>query len=192
MTPAKRLSWWVIFVGFRLIEVIPAAAAAPAPDVLHIGPAAVLGDEMNVLTIGAGAFDIAREQRGVSAGTSAAGTLELRLGRKFLSAGPLAGVLTNSDGGVYGYGGIYFDVALDSEQRWKFSPFGEAGRYHQGHSKFLGGVFAFQLGGNISYQIAEHSRIGIQVMHISNAFIYRENPGAETALITYGWCFDLP
>jgi len=32
--------------------------------------------------------------------------------------------------------------------------------------------------------------MGLSVAHMSNAFIFHENPGAETALLTYGWCFD--
>ncbi len=143
----------------------------------------LLADEANLFCIGAGAFDPIGE--GYSAGTagvSGVGLLEFRLGRKFLFAGPLVGVLANSDGGVFAYGGFFFDFALGP---LRFEPMLSAGGYRQGESKLLGGVFEIHTGANFAYRFEHGTRVGLEINHISNANIHHRNPGVELVLITF-------
>ena len=179
------------------VSMLASEARAFADDSrFRLGPFALFADQVSFLSVGAGAFDVAREQKALSAGTLAAGDLQLRFGRKLLYCGPLFGILANHRGGLFGYGGAYFDVGLGSANRWHFSPLLTAGGYRQGQSKFLGGRFAFQLGGNLSMELPSGSRVGLTVTHISNAFIYYQNPGAESVLLTYAvpltWRVGLP
>ena len=65
-----------------------------------------------------------------------ASCVELRGGNKLWYFGPPAGVVFNTDGGVYGYGGIYADV------QWGpvvLTPQAGIGAHHQGESAGLGG-----------------------------------------------------
>src|SRR2546423_734282 len=88
----------------------PAFAQLPEAD-LRLGSRVVLlADEQNLLCVGGGVFDLIREgySAGKTTGYSGVGSVEYRLGRKLLFAGPLVGMLANSDGGVFGYGGFFF------------------------------------------------------------------------------------
>ena len=88
-------------------------AKEPEPVTLSIGGLEIFGSGTDLVNFGFGSFDIARERGGrVHAGTSAASQIEYRFEEKLLVAGPLCGLIANGDGGVMGYGGIYFDTAL--------------------------------------------------------------------------------
>ncbi|HET8700437.1 MAG TPA: acyloxyacyl hydrolase [Nitrococcus sp.] len=123
--------------------------------------------------VGAGAFDW---------GGSAAGLAELRLGTNLLHLGSAFGVLANTDGGVYGYGGLYFDLPLG---RFAIIPLGAVGFYHQGSSKDLGGVLEFRGSITAAYALANGSRVGIQLGEISNLGLYSHNPGEGDIFLTY-------
>jgi lipid A 3-O-deacylase len=143
----------------------------------------LLGDDIVRVMLGFGGFDMIREAaRHGSLGPSPAGLVELRGGSKLAFFGPLLGVLANANGGLVGYGGVYLDGALAS---WRLTPFAAAGGYRRGEGKSLGRVFVFHLGGTISYQFANQTRLGITVTHTSNSRIYAENPGAESLLLSY-------
>jgi len=165
-----------------MLNVLPAFAEHSDAD-LRLGDHVVLlADEASLLCIGAGIFDPIQE--GYSAGTagySAASLVEYRLGRKFLFTGPLVGILTNSDGGVFGYGGFFFDFAVGP---LRFEPMFSVGGYRRGESKRLGGVFEFHTGANFAYRFERGTRIGIEMNHISNADIHHRNPGVELLLVT--------
>jgi hypothetical protein len=62
----------------------------------QLGPIVVHGNEADNLLLGAGVFHI-RD------GTSAAGTIEYRFGRKVFVAGLSLGLMANVDGGLFGY-----------------------------------------------------------------------------------------
>jgi lipid A 3-O-deacylase len=159
---------------------IHAACAADSEQTsFNAGAVSVLGSEPSYIDVGAGVFDALSEGAG---NRSAAGRIELRLGTKLLFIGPTIGLMANTDGGVFGYGGIYADIKY---REFVLTPVLALGGYHRGDSKDLGGVFQFRVGLGLSYQFEGGSRLGVRVDHISNAHIHDENPGEEEFLFTY-------
>lgn len=146
---------------------------------LGVGELEVLGDTRNHLELAVGAFDVVREGRGR---TSAAFQLEARPGGKLWFVGPALGLMANTDGGVFGYGGLYADLAIG---RVVFTPMLGLGGYRRGGSKDLGGVFQFRSALTVSYELAGGGRVGVRIAHISNAGIHSNNPGEEELLLTY-------
>jgi len=142
----------------------------------------LLANEPDLMCVGGGIFDPIKEgySRG-TAGYSGVGLVEYRHGRKFLFAGPLMGILANSDGGVFGYGGFFFDFALGP---LRFEPMLSFGGYRRGDSKDLGGVLEIHTGANFAYRFEQGSRIGVEMNHISNGNMHDRNPGVELILVT--------
>lgn len=172
----------ILVLSLQLLAPSVAPAAEPAtaePSVLEI-----MSDGPDFLTAGIGIFDFA-PQRGEpdEEAPSAALQLEYHAGRKLYLAGPLAGVVADHLGGVYGYGGIYFDVALGP--RLRLTPILAAGGYHDGSSEDLGGPFAFHVGGSLAWTLPNGARAGLSITHVSNAYLYDENPGAELIFVTW-------
>lgn len=114
---------------------------------------------------------------------SLAGQIEFRYGKKLYRVGPLAGIYANLDGGVFGYAGLYVDLAMGS---FVLSPQTSIAAFEQGRSKDLGGTFQFMSGLGLSWEFADHSRLGFRYQHISNANLHDKNPGADILLLNYG------
>jgi hypothetical protein len=146
----------------------------------------LMGNEPSYLDFGAGAFDI-HGHHGTP--TTAEGKVEFRYGKKLLYVGPAIGVLGNTRGGVFGYGGFYADLALG---HFVLTPLAAVGGYHRGGSENLGGAFQFRLSADLSYQFDNQSRLGVQFAHISNAGISRVNPGENELLLTYAIPLQVP
>ncbi len=86
---------------------LPAAAEErPTTPFVQLGPLVLHGSEADALMLGLGVFDPFDNR------TSAAATLEYRLGRKLLFIGPAIGGMANSEGGLFGYFGLYFDLSV--------------------------------------------------------------------------------
>jgi len=141
----------------------------------------LLGDGPHYLNLAVGTFETFDDQD-----NAFAGQLEWRFGKKLFYIGPLIGALSNTDGGVIGFAGIYLDLALG---RFVLSPQTGVGAYEKGSSKDLGGTLEFISGLGLSYQFADDSRLGIRYEHISNANMHNENPGADILLLNYGIAF---
>ena len=165
------------------------AAEPPSSEVWQsIGGLEVLGPGPDYVSIGVGAFDVAGERQapGVK-NRSAAGRIEYRRGReKLYFIGPMLGVMANTDGAVYGYGGIHAEAAYGN---FVLTQFGAAGGYRKGNSKDLGGVFEFRLGVGFNWQLADRSRVGVEVVHMSNGFTHYINPGEEELYVTFALPF---
>jgi hypothetical protein len=146
-----------------------------------LGPIEVLGDAPSYAEVGLGAFDVFAERDGDSQRSGAA-LLQLRWGRKLYFIGPAIGLVGNTDGGVFGYGGIYADLAYGNIV---VTPVLAAGGYAEGDSKDLGGVFQFRTELGIAYEFDDGTRIGARFAHISNAFIHDDNAGEEELFITF-------
>lgn len=186
---ARALSGtWGLIVGAALFLATGAANAqesrSPLGDALGLSLA---GDAAHTLSVSAGGFDIAQEKppRG-RASTSAVLQFDFRHGRKFYFIGPMAGFLANHDGGVLGYGGLYFEFTTPS---FAITPFSTVAGYGRGGGKTLDGVLQFYSGATLSYLLGETARLGLTVAHISNADLHEANPGAETLMATYTWVF---
>jgi lipid A 3-O-deacylase len=136
-------------------------------------------DGPGYVTLGAGAFnifpDFGEDRSVVFLG-------EYRHGEKLWIFGPMLGITADTDGGINPYAGIYTDFALGSIV---VTPFAGAGYWHEGNSKNLGGNFQFRTGLELAYEMADESRIGLRMTHLSNAGIYDYNPGAEDLMLTY-------
>ncbi|HWG78199.1 MAG TPA: acyloxyacyl hydrolase [Stellaceae bacterium] len=156
-----------------------AAAAETGSAPLQIGSAQLAGDEASYLDLGLGSFG---SGAGHLAPQSAEGRIELRYGRKLFYLGPALGLLANTKGGVFGYGGLYADVHLGDVV---ITPFGGIGGYDRGNGERLGGTFEFRLSLAAAYEFANRSRVGVQYAHISNASIHEINPGDNELLVTY-------
>lgn len=165
---------------------VPGPVAAQDDETAYAewGGLSVRGDAPHYLDVGAGVFDL-RATFEDSEG-SAAGRLEVRGGKKLWFLGPAAGLMSNTDGGVFGYGGIYADIAFG---RFVVTPLVAIGGYRQGDSKNLGGVFQFRQSLGLSYQFQNRHRLGLSVTHSSNAGIYDNNPGVEELYVTYAFPF---
>lgn len=142
----------------------------------------------DLISVSAGAFDFADYED-----ESAELRVEYRSGQKifgevefgpiFRGIGPMAGLMANTDGGVFGYGGFYADIRLGD--RVVVYPTAGLGGYSEGDSRDLGGVFQFHLGVTAAYHFEDDSSLGITVTHISNASIHDKNPGVNSLLLTY-------
>jgi hypothetical protein len=162
------------------------ATSSPSPDgqkstvAYQIGSLAIHGNDVDAFMMGLGIFDVADNE------TSAAATLEYRFGRKLLIVGPAIGGMANTDGGMFGYFGIYSDLSMGDVF---LTPQLAMGAYREGGSRDLGGVFQFRQSVDLAYRFENSHRLGARVTHVSNAGIYDSNPGEEEVYLTYSLPF---
>lgn len=97
---------------------------------------------------------------------------------------PTVGLYVTTDGSVYGYGGVNWEVPVVDNELFVIPNF-MVGAYSEGDGKDLGGAIEFRSGLEVAYQMPNQHRVGLAINHISNASIYDKNPGAETLLINY-------
>ena len=158
----------------------------------------IVAQETGYLNLGAGAFDFSETEV-----LSALGVLQYFGGERiwgggegsfFRGFGPTVGLYANTDGGVFGYGGFFFDLRLS--ERWTLLPQAGFGGYAEGDSKHLGGVFQAHSGFGLYYRLPgnallpEDTRIGVTAVHMSNAGTSRLNPGANSIYASLS--FPLP
>lgn len=161
-----------------------AQAADSSADTPFLG-GYLLGPRPDRASIAVGAFNVIRnddEAKVNNNDVSFEAQAEYRIGRKWRGLGPLAGIMVNTDGGVFGYGAVYSDLAFG---HWVVTPSLGLGGYHRGNSKDLGGIFQIYVSLGAAYEFADRSRLGFEMSHISNAWIHDLNPGVEVALVTY-------
>ncbi len=152
----------ILAAGAMLAFAAPGPAAAQDPD---------------FLAFSAGGFDVNDDM------TAAEARIEYRSDKKLFFLGPTVGLMVNSDGGVYGYGGLYLDLFFG--RRFVVAPNFAVGGYSRGDGKDLGSVAEFRSGVDFSYRFDDRSRLGIAFHHISNVSIDANNPGTESLVITY-------
>ncbi len=149
---------------------------------LLIGPASIAtstawAGDPDFLTISLGGFDVNDNE------TSAEFLIEYRMSRKYLFLKPMVGLMGNSEGGIYGYGGINLDIFFS--KRWVVMPSFAIGGYRRGGSKDLRSIIEFRSGLEFAYRFDDRSRLGVAFSHISNASISDNNPGAESLVLNY-------
>ncbi len=166
------------FAAFLSPFVPSASAIDPSADIeLPVGK--LLGSGPDRVWGGVGVFNVFPNN---SANRSAQFSGEYRLGHKLFSIGPLAGLTVNTQGGVFGYGGIYTDLAFGPVV---LTPSVAVGGYAQNGSKDLGSVFQIQSALDAAYEFQGGSRLGVRISHISNGGVNEKNPGVESLLLTY-------
>jgi hypothetical protein len=161
-----------------------ANAAGVAPEAFYqLGNWQLLGAESHYLDLGLGVFDATENRHGSAAGEA---RIELRVGQKLGFVGPAVGLLATTDGGWFGYGGLYADIVY---KNLVITPMLSMGGYEAGDGKDLGGTLEFRSVLGLSWQFANRARLGLQIAHISNADMHDKNPGAEDFLLTFAWPF---
>jgi hypothetical protein len=97
---------------------------------------------------------------------------------------PAFGAMVNSNRSVYVYGSFRFEVPVG--QRWQVTPQLGYGLYDRNGGFNLGGQVEFRSGLEVTRQVGERYRLGLLYYHLSNAGIYRHNPGSESLVLTFG------
>ena len=100
-------------------------------------------EDLDFLALSASVFDFDDDE------TSAEFRYEYRSDLKLFHIGPFVGLMANTAGGVYGFGGIYLDVFL--HRRLVMTPNLAVGGYAEDDSKDLGSVVEFRSGVEITY-----------------------------------------
>jgi hypothetical protein len=165
-------------------HVKPKTVIAAAGLVLAGGPVAAQGvpaDDPAYVTVGGGGFNVTDSGPGGEA--SADFRLEYRHDESFLWLKPWAGLELTGDGGVWGGGGVAFDVAVS--ERIVATVSTGVGAYGRGSGKDLGAVTEFRSQLELGYRFPDRSRLTAAFGHLSNAGIGESNPGAETATLYY-------
>jgi lipid A 3-O-deacylase len=116
------------------------------------------------------------------------GGLELRLPKYYQYISPKVGGFVTAKGSVYGYAGFNLDFAIND--MLYVAPGIAAGLYSRGNGKNLGGTIEFLSSIEVGGILPNNHRIGVSYSHISNASIYKKNPGAENLLVTYSIPFS--
>jgi lipid A 3-O-deacylase len=158
----------------RCLIAIPLAAA------LLAGAAATqaAAQQADLLALGAGAYNVFQDKK------EAQFRLEYRPAFGFFDlVKPIVGAFVTDHRSVFGYAGLRADVPLG--EHIMLTPEVALGYWNRGTGKDLGGPFEFKTGGEFAWRFADQSRLGLLFDHISNAGIYRRNPGVESLLIVY-------
>ncbi|MHA1564138.1 MAG: acyloxyacyl hydrolase [Alphaproteobacteria bacterium] len=154
------------------------AAGVILAAALGVAAPASAGNDLDRISVGAGWFDVLDNQNSVDF------RLEYRFGKTFLGfIKPWVGVEANTDGALYGAGGVLADIHLSD--RIVITPSFGAGVYSDGGSKDLGHAIEFRSQIEIAYQFENSSRVSLGFSHTSNAHLDEDNPGSEVAMIYY-------
>ena len=140
-------------------------------------------DDPDFLAFSIGGFDVNDNE------TAGEARLEYRSDIKLWFVKPFSGLMVNSDGGVYGYGGFLVDLFFG--RRWVVTPSLAAGLYADGSGKDLGSAVEFRSQLEFAFRFTSRSRIGLSVSHISNASLDDVNPGTEEVVLTYAVPFSV-
>lgn len=157
------------------------AAALALAVVAGAGPARAADPDF--LSLSVGAFDVNDDM------TAAEFRLEYRSKLEWWIFRPFTGLMGNSDGGFYGYGGVLVDVFFG--RRFVLTPSFAIGAYDRGSGKDLGHSIEFRSQIELAYRFDDRSRLAISLDHMSNASLDEVNPGTESLMLTYAFPFEI-
>lgn len=166
------------------------AAAACAVAGLWAASAVAIGaatparaDQPDLISFGMDSFDtVVREDRGNAVRSLnvrvdyRSGTNLLPFMEPFATVRPWGGVMANSDGGLWGGGGVLLDIPIGN---FYVMPSTGVGLWHNGGSRDLGSTIEFRTTLEIGYRFESEMRVSAYASHISNAGIGNDNPGAD-------------
>lgn len=164
-----KIHLWAFIVGVLLAASPPLAQAANAD-----------GD---LLAFSAAWFDV--NQRDEEAGEF---RIEYRADEQMWIFKPFGGAMATTDGALHGFAGVLIDIPLWN--RLYITPSFAPGLYHDGNGKDLYYTLEFRSQIEISYRFNNGHRLGASFNHISNANLGDDNPGVESAALTYIVPFD--
>src|SRR5215471_10091432 len=148
---------------------------------LFLEPRAARSEDPSFIAVGAGVYDFLHDF------TAAQGRVEFRFANRFVFVKPMVGALFTSKGSVMGYGGIRIDLYL--APHLVVTPNAAVGAFYRGNGKNLGSTLEVKTGAEFAYRFQDHSRLGLQFDHISNAGITNRNPGTESLVLF--WSFPI-
>ena len=100
---------------------------------------------------------------------------------------PRLGLFFTDESSGYLYAGVGYPFQL--AQRWALAPSVSVGYYHEGAGKDLGHDVEFYSQLQLNYELSKDAFLGVGIGHISNAGLGDDNPGANTAYLSYGHNF---
>ncbi|MBN8531044.1 MAG: acyloxyacyl hydrolase [Alphaproteobacteria bacterium] len=156
------------------LTALAAVFLSAAPAMAKPAPSAT----PHYLTVGVGAFEVLRSDY-----TSGEFRLEYRAGEFWWHVAPMIGLMANTDGGFYGYGGFHANIELG--YGFRLVPNVAVGLYEEGSSRDLGGPVEFRSGLELNYKLPNEALLGVAFSHMSNASIYEHNPGQESLVVLY-------
>ena len=95
---------------------------------------------------------------------------------------PIVGFNATDKEDWYVYAGVRYFFRIS--ETWRFDPTFAVGHFEPGGGIELGGSLEFRSGFEFSRRMSERIRFAIGFAHLSNARIYRSNPGTETVSLS--------
>lgn len=152
--------------------------------VCGLGPPPARADELTAVAIYSGQFSTLRGGGQIEIGWEFRfAPRKLELFGESLPWTPAAGAMVTSNGSQYVYVGGRLERKLSHS--WVLAPSWALGYYNRQDGKNLGGPLEFRSGLELSRRLGKRGRLGATFYHLSNAGIYRPNPGSESLLLTY-------
>ncbi len=161
-TALKR---YILFI-FLLILVFSESSLAEANR-------SIKKKENNYLSFSLALFDFIQNYNSALEGRG-----EFRLYNVPVAVKPLAGFMANTDGALFLYAGLLYDIPISNflYVTPSFSP----GIYFKNGSKDLGFELNFRSQLEISFRFENNFRFGLSFNHISNGTLGKINPGVES------------
>jgi hypothetical protein len=175
---SKKAQWATPAALLWALAALAVFAVRPAAAQVTLGSP---GDPPRI-ALELGDFDIVPSEHKDSKSAADFG-LEYRFGDVLWAFSPFIGAFGTSDGAGYGYFGFGFDINFGPN--WVLTPNGAAGVYERGSGTKLGSWWEFRTGAELDYKLADGSRVGIAVHHMSNAGLTKDNPGEESAVLVW-------
>lgn len=128
------------------------------------------------ISVSAGGFDVNRSAK-------ALGQVDVTFAPSWNGFMPRIGVFYTEQSAVYLYAGIAYPIVINKQ--WSLMPSLSFGRYHEAAERDLGYDMEFYSQLRLDYRLNSASKIGMGYGHISNGNFGDNNPGAETAYLSF-------
>ena len=114
-------------------------------------------------------------------GAAECGMMEFRSGHSIGRFRPIAGFLIDGRSDKYFYAGLAYPWLRG--ERWRLWISFSVGGLRQGEGRIIGGPLEFNTTVRLEHRIGKTLRGGLAFSHISNAGIYKKNPGMEVSTV---------
>ena len=152
-------------------------AAVAAAGIIAGSVAPARAQSGSALALSAGAYDVART-RPAEVG------FEYRLSSRAWKLVPAIGGVVTEDGTFWAYAGLRRPFRIGRD--WLLTPgFGVSLYDEGGAGKDLGGPLQFRSSLELSRPLGGGQSLGLAVYHLSNASIYKDNPGSNSVVLRW-------
>ncbi|MSP41963.1 MAG: acyloxyacyl hydrolase [Alphaproteobacteria bacterium] len=169
--------------GVRVFKIFQCGAVAMALWVAGANTGLAASQDGDLMAFSAAYFDV--NQRGKEAGEF---RIEYRADEHMWIFKPFGGAMATTQGSVHGFAGVLIDIPL--WDRIYVTPSFAPGLYYRGNGSDLHHTVEFRSQIEITYRFPNGHRFGASFNHISNANLGNDNPGVESAALTYIVPFD--